>query len=144
MAPRSAGPPPAAAPAAWFWRCDAPPRTYSAPSIPPYHPDHDALHDHFVRAEVHRLHAHVRRLQSHPAIPLAIELLHGRGVAMHQRDHHLTVLRCVPGIDDHVISIPDLLVDHRIAPYPQHVVAPTPRHHVLRHRQRLLVGDRFA
>lgn len=47
-------------------------------SVPSDHGDDYTLDLHFFLGEVHRLHGGVRRLQSHPAIRFAEELLDGR------------------------------------------------------------------
>src|SRR5690606_32810941 len=118
-------------------------RSVPTASVPPDYADHDALYHHTVRWEVHRLHALVRRLQPDLSIAFAVEPLHRGRLALHQSDHHLAILRSVARIDDDVVAIPDLLLDHRVAAHPQDVVIAATTQHVLRYRHCLRISDRL-
>src|SRR5690606_4235376 len=124
--------------------CYDPRRTVSSlSSVPPDHADHDPLDPHVLRPEVQRRHRRIRRLETHTPVRFPVELLHRRGIPVHQRHHHLPVPRDLAGAHDDVVPIPDLLVDHRVSLHPQHVVLAAAADHVLRDRNGLLLLDRF-
>src|SRR5690606_40271501 len=89
--------------------CSAP-----ATSVPPDHANHDALYHHAVRRKVHGLHPLVRRLQPDATVALPVEALDRRGLSLHECDDHVTVLCRVPRVDDDVVAVPDVLVDHGV------------------------------
>ena len=60
-----------------------------------------------------RLHRRIGRLQADVAL-LAIELLQRDVGAVEQRDHHFAVVGRAAILDDDVVAVADLLVDHRV------------------------------
>jgi hypothetical protein len=64
-------------------------------SIPPDDADDHALNHYLVGVEVHGRHVDVGRLQPDAPIAFPVELLHGRGITMHQRDDHIPVVGSV-------------------------------------------------
>src|SRR5690606_33974384 len=116
-APRTAPPASPAGPSSARTRMPAFP-----PSVPPDDTDHDALDPNLFGIEIERGHVRIGRLEPHPAARLAVEPLHRRRVPVHQRHHHRPVFRVLPRVHHHVVAVPDLLVDHRVALHAQHVV----------------------
>src|SRR6185503_7961822 len=112
-----------------------------AKSIAAHHPDDNALHLHLVRLDEDWLHGRIGRLQTHAAV-LAKQLLERDVRAVHERDDHLAVVGGPPILDDYVIAVADLLVDHRVALDAQHVAVAL-AHEILWNRQRFAADDRF-
>ena len=88
-----------------------------------------------------RLHRGVRRLQADVPL-LAIELLQRDVGAVEQRDDHLAVVGGPAILDDDVVAVADLLVDHRVALDAQHVGVAL-ADEILGHGDRLAADDRF-
>ena len=85
---------------------------------------------------MNRLHRRVGRLQADVPL-LAIELLQRDVRSVQQRDDHLAVVRRAPILDDDVVAVANLLVDHRV-PLDAEDVGVALADEILRH------GDRFA
>src|SRR6266851_3989934 len=91
----------------------------------------DDAHDHALQHHVALVHADrghgwVGRLQADPPAGLAIVLLDGGVVTVHQRDHRLPVLGLVALVHDDVVTVLDVLVDHRGAADLEHIAAAAP------------------
>src|SRR2546425_8168673 len=113
------------------------------PLIFPDDTDHHALDDDVALVEAQRLHLVVGRLQPDPAAGLAVEPFHGGAFTMDERDHGLAGVGLVAFLNDDVVAILDVLVDHRVATHLQDVAAPAPRQELVRHRDRLVTRHRF-
>src|SRR2546423_11472300 len=105
--------------------------------------DHHALDDDIALVEAQRLHFLVGRLQPDPPAGLAVKPLHRGAFTMDERDHGLAGLGLVAFLNDDVVAVLDVLVDHRVAAHLQNVAAPAPRQELVRHRDRLVARDRL-
>src|SRR6266550_594846 len=105
--------------------------------------DHDALDDDVALVEPQRLHLVVRRLQPDPPAGLAVEPLHRGPFTMDERNHGLTGVGLVAFLNDDVVAVLDVLVDHGVAAHLQDVAAAAPRQELVRHGDRLITRDRF-
>src|SRR5207245_9630601 len=84
---------------------------------PPYYADDLALALHVPGVD--RLHLAVRGLEP-DAIALLVEALEGRGVVVEDRDDDLAVARGVLRLDDDVVAVVDVVLDHRLPADPEH------------------------
>src|SRR5215210_3760532 len=110
--------------------CSAPRAESTAPSVLPEDADDDSPHPHVLFVHVDRLHRAVGGLQADGASALPVELLEGGVLAAEERDHHLAVARGLAVLDDDVVAVADLLLDHGVALDLKDVCAP-PAEHVL-------------
>src|SRR5258705_8926428 len=67
-------------------------------------PDDDPLDRDVVLVDVHRRHRLVRRLETNASVPLAVELLHRRRIAVQHGDDHLAVVRALAFVDDDEVT----------------------------------------
>src|SRR5688572_16138165 len=81
------------------------------------HTDALALDLHVARVD--RRHGRVRWLETDPVLLLEIALQGGRAV-VEERDDDVTVTRDALRLDDDVIAVLDVVIDHRFAPNAQH------------------------
>src|SRR5438093_6241729 len=105
--------------------------------------NHHALDDDVALVEPQRLHPVVSRLQPDPPARLAVEPLHRGPFSMDERNHGLAGLGLAAFLNDDVVAVLDVLVDHRVAAHLQNVAASAPRQELVRHGDRLVTGDRF-
>src|SRR5467141_831309 len=111
------------------------------PLVFPDDADHDALDDYIALVDAQRLHRVIGRLQSDPATWLAIVTFDRGALAVDQRDDGLSGLGLVPLLNDDVIAVLDVLVDHGVAAHLQHVAAAAARQELVRDGNRLVAGD---
>src|SRR5207244_6393936 len=87
-------------------------------------PDAPHLHTldhHFALVDTERRHGGVRGLESHPPARLTIEPLDRGARAVHERHHRLAVVGLVALVNHDEVAVLDVLVDHRLTAYLQHV-----------------------
>lgn len=89
-----------------------------------------------------RLHGGVRRLQADTTARVAVELFQRDVRAAQQRDDHFAVIHGLSVLNDDVIAIADLLINHGLAPDAQDVRVALP-HEVVRHGDGLGRRHRF-
>src|SRR6188474_978778 len=77
--------------------------------------DDHALHDDVAFVQAERLHRIIGGLQSDPAAGFAIEPLDRRALAVDQRDDGLARIGLIPLLNDDVVAVFDVLVDHLVA-----------------------------
>src|SRR5436309_3612468 len=105
--------------------------------------DHHALDDDVALVEPQRLHFLVGRLQPDPPTGLAVEAFDRGPFPMDERNHGLAGVGLAAFLNDDVVAVLDVLVDHRVAAHLQDVAASAPRQELVRHGDRLVTGDRF-
>src|SRR5882672_5647465 len=113
------------------------------PLVFPDDADHHALDDHVALIQPERLHLVVGRLQPDPPAGLAVKPLHRGSLTIDQGNHSLAGLGLVAFLNDDVVPVLDVLVDHRVAAHLQDVAAPAPRQELVGHGDRLVTRDRF-
>src|SRR5919108_1664651 len=105
--------------------------------------DHHALHDHVALVETQRLQVLVGGLQPDPAAGLAVKALDRGALSMDQRDHGLAGIGLVTLLNDDVVAVLDVLVDHGVPAHLQDVAATAPRKQLIGNRDRFVVADRL-
>src|SRR2546427_5119567 len=105
--------------------------------------NHHALDDDVALVEPQRLHLVVSRLQPDPPARLAVEPLYRGPFPMDERNHGLAGLGLVAFLNDDVVAVLDVLVDHRIAAHLEDVAASASRQQLVGHGDRLVTRDRF-
>src|SRR6266576_1109710 len=113
------------------------------PLVFPDDADHHALDDDVALIQPERLHLIVGRLQPDPPAGLAVEPLHRGPLTIDQGNHGLAGLGLVAFLNDDVVAVLDVLVDHRIAAHLEDVAASAPRQQLVGHGDRLVTRDRF-
>src|SRR5467141_4859988 len=113
------------------------------PLIFPDDADHHALDDDVALVEAQRLHFLVGRLQPDPPAGLAVKPLHRGAFTLDERNYGLAGLGLVAFLNDDVVTVLDVLVDHRVAAHLQDVAAAASRQELVRHRDRLVTRDCF-
>lgn len=106
------------------------------------HPDRDALDLNPLGGVPQRSHPRVRRLEPDRPVRLAVERLERRALAVDQSDDPFAILRRLAALDDQVVTILDVLVDHGVsADLEDERLAPPQE--VLGDRDRRIVNDRL-
>src|SRR5207249_8082770 len=105
--------------------------------------DHRALDHDVALVDTQRRHGGVRGLEPDPPARLTIEPLDRGARAMHQRDHRLAVVGLVALVDHDEVAVLDVLVDHRLTAYLQHVAAAPAGDQLVGHRDRVRAADRL-
>src|SRR3989441_5729480 len=113
------------------------------PLVFPDDADDHALHDDVALVEPQRLQRVVGRLQPDPPAGLGVKAFDRGAFSMDERDHGLAGVGLVAFLNDDVIAVLDVLVDHGVAADLQDVAAPAPRQELIRHGDRLVTGDRL-
>src|ERR1041384_5072944 len=113
------------------------------PLVFPDDADHDALDDDVALIEPQGLHLVVCRLQPDPAAGLAVEPLDRGAFPMDQCDHGLAGVGLVAFLNDDVVAVLDVLVDHRVAAHLQDVAAAAARQELVWDGDRLITRDGF-
>src|SRR6266850_2699145 len=111
------------------------------PLVFPDDADDDALYDDIALVDAQRLHRVIGRLQSDPPTRLTVVAFHRGALAVDQRDDGLSGVGLVPLLNDDVIAIFDVLVDHGVAAHLQHVAAAASRQELVRNGNRLVAAD---
>src|SRR5438105_4618842 len=94
--------------------------------------DDDALDDHIAFVEPQRLQRVVGGLQPDPAARLTIEALDRGTFSMDEGDHGLPGVGLVAFLNDDVVPILDVFVDHGVPAHLEHIAAPAPRQQFVR------------
>src|SRR5687767_10026891 len=107
-----------------WWRRGrrVPPSTGCAkrPLVFPDDADDDALHDDVTLVDPERLHRVIRRLQPDPAAGLAVIALDRGTLTVDERDDGLPGVGLITFLNDYVVAVFDVLIDHRVAPDFEH------------------------
>src|SRR5258705_3688951 len=104
---------------------------------------HHALDDDVALIQPERLHLVVGRLQPDPPAGLAVKPLHRGSLTIDQGKHSLAGLGLVAFLNDDVVAVLDVLVDHRIAAHLEDVAAPASRQQLVGYGDRLVTRDRL-
>src|SRR5438874_3243824 len=94
--------------------------------------DDDALDDHIAFVEPQRLQRVVGGLQPDPAARLTIEAFDRGTFSMDEGDHGLPGVGLVAFLNDDVIPILDVFVDHGVPAHLEHIATPAPRQQFVR------------
>src|SRR5882724_2086969 len=104
---------------------------------------HHALDHDVALVDTERRHGGVRGLEPDPPAGLAIEPLDRGARALHQRDHRLAVVGLVALVDHDEVAVLDVLVDHRLTAYLQHVAPTAAGNQLIGYRDGIRTADRL-
>src|SRR5262245_16442991 len=105
--------------------------------------DDDALHDDVALVEAQRLQRVVGGLQPDPPTGLAVESLDRGAFSVDERDHRLAGVGLVSLLNDDIVAVLDVLVDHRVAANLQDIAATAPGQELVGYRDGLVAGHGF-
>src|SRR2546425_8990746 len=132
------------APARWWLPGRPGPRSSGCGGLVlPDDADDDPLHDDVALVHAQGVHGGIGGLEPDPPSRLAIELLHGGVLTVHQRHDRLTVVGLVALVDDDEVAVLDVLVDHRGAAHLEDVAAAAARHQLVGHGDGVVAAHRL-
>src|SRR5713101_4977747 len=124
-----------------------PARRWSACAVPalilPDDAYHHPLQHNVPLVHADRRHRGVGRLQPDPAAGLAIVLLDGDVVSFDEGDYGFAILGLRPLVDDDVVAVFDVFVDHRAPAHLEHVAAAAPGQQLIGDGDRIGGADGF-
>src|SRR6266853_6697056 len=124
-------------------RVETPSSACAARLVFPDDADHHALDHDVAFVDAERRHGGVCGLEPDPPARFPIEPLDRGARAVHQRDHRLAVVGLVALVHHDEVAVLDVLVDHRLTAYFQHVAPTATGDQLVRYRDGIRTADRL-
>src|SRR5256885_5170832 len=105
--------------------------------------DHHALDHDVALVDAERRHGGVGGLEPDPPARFTIEPLDRSARAVHQRDHRLAVVGLVALVHHDEVAVLDVLVDHRLTAYLQHIAPTATGDQLIGYRDGIRTADRL-